>query len=119
MSNRYSPTTGWQRTPNTAGTSPKEENKNAKPKPTPRSSPCAYGNEIGGLFVQPSHHGTGIGRALVDKPQSQNGTLEVEVFSKNSIGRRFYTRYGFVKMEEKLHEPTGQKVLRLKCTTDS
>ena len=74
------------------------------------------GNEIGGLFVQPSHHGRGIGRALVDKAQSENETLEVEVFSKNSLGRRFYTRYGFVKVEEKLHQPTGQNVLRLKFT---
>ncbi|TWT42609.1 putative N-acetyltransferase YjaB [Thalassoglobus neptunius] len=77
------------------------------------------GNEIGGLFVEPSYHGTGIGRALVDKVQTDNGTLEVEVFSENSIGRRFYTRYGFVEMEEKLHELTGQKLLRLKCTEGS
>ncbi|MEW4488628.1 GNAT family N-acetyltransferase [Thalassoglobus sp. JC818] len=73
-------------------------------------------NEIGGLFVEPSHYGRGIGRALVDKAHSENETLEVEVFSKNSIGRRFYTRYGFVKMEEKIHQPTGQNVLRLKFT---
>ncbi|WP_166822866.1 GNAT family N-acetyltransferase [Thalassoroseus pseudoceratinae] len=71
------------------------------------------GNEIGGLFVQPSHHRTGIGRALVDKVHATNGSLEVEVFCENSIGRRFYARYGFVEMAEKRHEPTGQKLLRL------
>lgn len=77
------------------------------------------GNEIGGLFVQPCHQGTGIGRALVDKVQAEIGTLEVEVFSENSIGRRFYSRYGFVEMEEKIHEQTGQKLLRLKCIVGS
>ena len=74
------------------------------------------GSEIGGLFLQPSYHGKGIGRALVDKVREIHGTLEVEVFSENSIGRRFYASYGFVEMEEKIHDPTGQKVLRLRCT---
>lgn len=76
------------------------------------------GSEIGGLFLQPSYHDKGIGRALVDKAHEVRGDLEVEVFSRNSIGRRFYASYGFVEIEEKTHEPTGQAVLRLRYPAD-
>lgn len=54
----------------------------------------------------------------MDKAQSLHGDLEVEVFKENSIGRKFYARYGFEYLEEKLHEPTGQQVLRLKFTAN-
>ena len=72
------------------------------------------GNEVGAIFLQPDCHGKGIGKALMDKAQDLHGNLEVEVFKVNSIGRNFYSKYGFELMEEKLHEPTGQQVLRLK-----
>jgi putative acetyltransferase len=75
------------------------------------------GNEVGAIFLQPECHGKGAGKALMDKAQEIHGDLEVEVFKENSIGRNFYSRYGFSLLEEKLHEPTGQEVLRLKFTT--
>ena len=74
------------------------------------------GSEVGAIFLQPSHHGKGIGKALMDKAQSLHGNLEVEVFKENTIGRNFYSKYGFELLEEKFHEPTGQKLLRLKYT---
>ncbi len=74
------------------------------------------GNEVGAIFLQPKYHGKGAGKALMDKAQELHGDLEVEVFKENPIGRRFYSRYGFEFLEEKLHEPTGQQVLRLKFT---
>lgn len=74
------------------------------------------GNEVGAIFLQPECHGQGAGKALMDKAQELHGDLEVEVFKENSIGRKFYSRYGFTQLEEKLHEPTGQQVLRLKFT---
>ena len=76
------------------------------------------GNEVGAIFVQPEFHGKGAGKALMDKAQELHGDLEVEVFKENSIGRKFYSRYGFEHLEEKLHEPTGQQVLRLKFTAN-
>ncbi|WP_019507196.1 GNAT family N-acetyltransferase [Pleurocapsa sp. PCC 7319] len=72
------------------------------------------GNEVGGIFLQPSYHGKGIGKALMDKAQELRGSLEVEVFTKNSIGRKFYSNYGFEKIEEKVHDKTGNDLLRLK-----
>ena len=74
------------------------------------------GNEVGAIFVHPGMQGKGAGKALMDKAQELHENLEVEVFSKNSIGRRFYSKYGFVLIEEKYHENTGHKMLRLKFT---
>lgn len=71
-------------------------------------------NEIGGLFVLPNQHGKGIGTQLLNyiKPNYKN--LEVEVFEKNNIGRRFYDKKGFKQTHNYFHEPSGQNVLRLK-----
>lgn len=74
------------------------------------------GNEVGAIFVEPEYHGTGVGKALMDKAQEIHGDLEVEVFEKNAIGRRFYSRYGFKSLSQKIHEATGNKVLRLRFT---
>lgn len=71
------------------------------------------GNEVGAIFLQPDCHGKGIGKALMDKAQELHGNLEVEVFKENSIGCDFYSKYGFVPLAEKFHEPTGQQLLRL------
>lgn len=74
------------------------------------------GNEVGAIFLRPNFHGKGIGKALMDKAQALHGDLEVEVFKENSIGRKFYSRYGFEHLEDKLHQATGQQLLRLKFT---
>ena len=76
------------------------------------------GYEVGAIFLQPTYHGKGIGKALMDKAQELHGNLEVEVFKANSIGRNFYEKYGFEQLQERLHEPTGQQVLRLKFTAN-
>jgi putative acetyltransferase len=76
------------------------------------------GSEVGAIFLQPECHGKGAGKALMDKAQEIHGDLEVEVFKENTIGRKFYSQYGFKHLEEKMHEPTGQQVLRLKFTAN-
>ena len=75
------------------------------------------GDEIGGLFLEPSHHGQGLGRALVDHAASIKDNLYVEVFEKNVIGRRFYDRYGFVEVNRYLHGASGEMTLRLTLPT--
>ena len=74
------------------------------------------GNEVGGLFLQPTHHGKKLGKLMVDKAQELHGDLVVEVFEKNAVGRAFYDKYGFKLVEEKIHEQTGENVLRLEFT---
>ena len=76
------------------------------------------GNEVGAIFLQPEYHGQGAGKALMDKAQEIHGDLEVEVFKENHMGRKFYSQYGFNQLEEKLHEPTGQQILRLRFTAN-
>jgi putative acetyltransferase len=70
-------------------------------------------NEIGGLFVRPTHHSKGIGTQLVQHVGKLHPLLEVEVFEKNSIGRAFYTKYGFQEEKAFFHEASNQRVLRL------
>ncbi|MCL4819145.1 MAG: GNAT family N-acetyltransferase [Vicinamibacteria bacterium] len=72
------------------------------------------GEEIGALFVQPAFHGTGAGRALMDKARELRGALEVEVFQKNAIGCRFYRRYGFEVIGDRTHEATGHPLWRMR-----
>ena len=72
------------------------------------------GNEVGGLFLHPDFHGKGIGRTLMDQAQQTHGELEVEVFEENTIGRKFYDRYGFKFVEKITDEATGNSALRLK-----
>jgi putative acetyltransferase len=72
------------------------------------------GNEIGGLFVDPSAQRQGIGRALVDHARSLRGELEVEVFAANRIGRGFYEGYGFTPAGEGKEAETGHPILRMR-----
>ena len=71
------------------------------------------GDEIGGLFLDPSRHGQGLGRTMVDHAFTIKGHLRVEVFEKNEIGRRFYDRYGFVEVGRYLHDASDETILRL------
>lgn len=74
------------------------------------------GNEIGGLFVLPDHQSKGVGTQLVNFINGLLEELEVEVFTKNRIGRAFYDKYGFKVIKEDLHEESGQEILRMKIT---
>ncbi|MBL4785939.1 MAG: GNAT family N-acetyltransferase [Cohaesibacteraceae bacterium] len=70
-------------------------------------------DEIGGLFLDPQYHGIGLGRAMIKDAVSQRATINVEVFEKNAIGRRFYEKCGFIFEKEAFHEASNQPTLRL------
>lgn len=70
-------------------------------------------NEVGALFISPMHHGKGMGRELMDFAVRQKGSVTVEVFKENPIGRKFYDRYGFRIIEEVLHEPSGHMAIKM------
>ena len=82
-------------------------------KGTPIGFIAMIGNEIGGLFLDPAHHGRGHGRAMVDHVVGIKGPLRVEVFKDNKIGQPFYERYGFAIVEEYLHEPSKALTLKM------
>ncbi|NNE13282.1 MAG: GNAT family N-acetyltransferase [Ilumatobacter sp.] len=72
------------------------------------------GDEVGAIFVHPGHQGRGAGRALMDHARALRGTLELEVFERNAIGRRFYADYGFEPVGESVESRTGERQLRLR-----
>lgn len=71
------------------------------------------GSEIAALFLVPELHGKGLGRSMVDRAVKEKGTLSVEVFEKNPIGRRFYDAYGFQKIGEYVFDRTGDTVFQM------
>jgi len=77
------------------------------------------GNEVGAIFLLPDYQGKGIGVALMNKAHQLKGDLELDVFSENKIGRRFYERYGFETEVEKLDESSRQNVMRLKYVSET
>jgi GNAT superfamily N-acetyltransferase len=52
------------------------------------------------LYVDPQHHGRGIGRALLDEAKADQPHLNLWVFQVNHRARRFYERQGFTLAEE-------------------
>lgn len=71
-------------------------------------------NEIGGLFVLPDFHSSGIGTKLVNYVNKFHEILEVEVFAKNDKGRNFYTKYGFELLHQYVHEESQEEMIRMK-----
>ena len=76
-------------------------------------------DEIGGLFLSPFFHGKGLGKAMVDHAVTLKGSLRVEVFERNTIGRHFYDRYGFIETGRYRHEASGELTLKMACDIDS
>ncbi|RLJ41503.1 putative acetyltransferase [Litoreibacter meonggei] len=71
------------------------------------------GTEIGGLFLDPSKQGKGMGRQMVDHVAAIKGPLTVEVFKDNKVGLPFYERYGFVVTGEGLFEASGDETFKM------
>lgn len=70
-------------------------------------------NEVGGLFVHSDYQGKGIGRKLMDYATSIRNELVLNVFEDNSIGRRFYKKYGFKIIGVVKHEKTAKNQIRM------
>jgi putative acetyltransferase len=71
------------------------------------------GAEVGGLFVDPSAQGQGIGRLLVEHAAKLHGGLTVEVYELNEKACGFYGHMGFVPIGHRVEEITGLTLLRL------
>ncbi|MEQ8936515.1 MAG: acetyltransferase [Amphiplicatus sp.] len=55
------------------------------------------GNVVEALFVDPSCHGRGVGRAFLDYARRLHGPLKVDVNEQNPRAAGFYLKYGFVR----------------------
>ncbi len=62
---------------------------------------------IGGLFVDPSAHGQGIGRLLVDHAMKLRGALSLEVYALNTGALAFYRRLGFEEVDRRPFDDNG------------
>lgn len=76
------------------------------------------GDELGAIFLEPTFHGKGVGRALMDATAKGRAFVDVEVFKNNPIGRAFYDRYGFREISRSTHEPTGETLIRMQWRAD-
>jgi len=71
------------------------------------------GTEIGGLFLDPSEQGKGLGLHMVDHIVAIKGPLTVEVFKDNKIGLPFYQRYGFLVTGEGAFDASGDETFKM------
>ena len=71
------------------------------------------GTEIGGLFLDPSEQGKGLGRQMVDHIVAIKGPLTVEVFKDNKIALPFYERYGFLVIGEGVFDASGDETFKM------
>lgn len=70
-------------------------------------------NEVGAIFLDPKLHGQGLGREMMDYAIQQKGSVTLDVFKENALGRRFYDRYGFVAIKEYQHADSGQMTVTM------
>ena len=62
---------------------------------SPRGFMALTSAHIDALFVDPVHHGVGVGRALIAHARALHGRLTVDVNEQNSLAVGFYERLGF------------------------
>jgi GNAT superfamily N-acetyltransferase len=68
------------------------------------------GDLIGGLFVHPSGHRHGAGRALIADALARKRHLEVEVYEANAGARAFYTACGFFETGRRETDDHGREL---------
>lgn len=64
---------------------------------TPLGFMIAGEGRIDALFVDPAHHGRGVGRALVDHARAASPVLTTDVNEQNRAALTFYEHLGFVR----------------------
>ena len=74
------------------------------------------GDLVGGLFVVPSAHRSGAGRALISDALLRKGRLEVEVYAANAGARAFYSACGFVETGRRDTDDHGRALPLIRMT---
>lgn len=62
---------------------------------------------IGGLFVEPTLQGGGVGRALIAHALKLKGELSLEVYADNQKAVAFYQRLGFEETSRRAEDSEG------------
>ncbi len=71
-----------------------------------------YNNKVVG-FIALIGNEIGFGAALMHKAKSLHKSLELDVFERNLLARKFYVRQGFDLKTQSIHGATSQPVMRL------
>ena len=71
---------------------------------------------VGGLFVHPSAHGRGVGRALIEHAAEVKRQLEVEVYALNAGALEFYQRLGFTRTGTRDSDDQGRPLQLVRLT---
>jgi 8-oxo-dGTP pyrophosphatase MutT (NUDIX family)/GNAT superfamily N-acetyltransferase len=71
---------------------------------------------VGGLFVDPSAHRSGAGRALISDALRRKGRLEVEVYAANPGARAFYSACGFAETGRRDTDDHGRGLPLIRMT---
>lgn len=66
------------------------------------------GDFVGGLFVDPAHHGRGIGRRLMAAAERRRGPLTLEVYIRNRAARDFYAALGYREILCQINDDQGR-----------
>ncbi|NUU03241.1 acetyltransferase [Herbaspirillum robiniae] len=76
------------------------------------------GAKMEALFIDPAHHGRGIGRALVAHALALHPVLETDVNQQNAQAVRFYRRLGFTETGRSTLDGQGRAypLIHLRCT---
>ncbi len=74
----------------------------------PRGFLGMTGSKIDALFIDPAHHGRGVGRALVDHAASLSDGLTVDVNEQNEGACAFYRKLGFHQMGRSELDDSGR-----------
>lgn len=56
------------------------------------------GSSVDSLFIDPAHHGRGLGRAMIDHARAISPDLTVEVNEQNPGAAAFYRAMGFTQV---------------------
>lgn len=64
-------------------------------------------HHIGGLFVDPNKHKSGVGRSLVQHALALKGILELEVYALNKNADGFYRHIGFEEISRRPTDDNG------------
>lgn len=65
------------------------------------------GSFVGGLFVDRTCQGKGVGRLLMDHALNLKGSLELEVYALNERAMRFYQGLGFIEVSRSPTDDQG------------
>ncbi|CFQ95745.1 acetyltransferase [Yersinia frederiksenii] len=68
---------------------------------------------VGALFVEPSFHGKGVGKLLMDHAQQHYKALTLEVYQRNLRAYHFYRKQGFVVAERSYNAETKNFILTM------